>query len=103
MKLAISALAAVGLASSAMFVTAPALAAACAPRDALAEDLAINYNEESQGTGVASDGSLFEIFISQAGTWSLLITNGGKISCIVAAGDTWLAKAGLAPEAKLEP
>jgi hypothetical protein len=77
-------------------------AAACAPRDEFARHLATNYNEESQGVGVTNDGSLFEIFASSGGTWSLLITNGRKISCIVAAGDMWVAKPSLGPEAKLE-
>ena len=50
---------------------------------------------------MATDGSLFEIFTSDKGTWSLLITNGQKVSCIVAAGDMWLAKPVLGPEASV--
>jgi hypothetical protein len=102
MKLPVSILTAAALSASAVIATPPALAAACAPRDEFAKHLASNYNEKSQGVGVTTDGSLFEIFASDAGTWSLLITNGKKISCIVAGGDMWVTKPDLGPEARLQ-
>jgi hypothetical protein len=94
-------IAVLGLASAMVFTASPASAAACAPRDQFARHLDTNYQEQSQGLGVASDGSLFEIFTSDKGTWSLLITNGQKVSCIVAAGDMWVAKPLLGPEASV--
>jgi hypothetical protein len=100
MKLPVILLAAI--AGSTVIAPSPASAAACAPRDEFAKHLGMNYNEESQGVGVTNDGSLFEIFASATGTWSLLITNGRKISCIVAAGDMWVGDRALGPEAKLE-
>jgi hypothetical protein len=78
-----------------------ALAAACAPHADFAKHLQMNYKEQIEGIGVANDGSLFQIFTSENGSWSLLITNGQKISCIVAAGDMWVSKPVLGPEAKL--
>jgi hypothetical protein len=103
MKLAVSLVAAITVSGAMMIAATPVFAeAACAPRDEFARHLATNYKEESQGVGVTGDGSLFEIFASEAGTWSLLITNGKKISCIVAAGDMWVSKPTLGPEAKLE-
>ena len=54
------------------------------------------------GVGVATDGSLFEIFVSDKGTWSLLITNGKKISCIVAAGDMCVPYPALGAEARMQ-
>jgi hypothetical protein len=51
---------------------------------------------------VANDGSLFEIFVSDKGTWSLLITNGKKISCIVAAGEMWVPSPALGAEAHIQ-
>lgn len=101
MKMATSFIAVLGLASAMVFAASPASAAACAPRDQFARHLDTNYQEQSQGLGVATDGSLFEIFTSDKGTWSLLITNGQKVSCIVAAGDMWLAKPVLGPEASV--
>jgi hypothetical protein len=101
MKMVTSFIAVLGLASAMVFAASPASAAACAPRDQFARHLDTNYQEKSQGLGVATDGSLFEIFTSDKGTWSLLITNGQKVSCIVAAGDMWLAKPVLGPEARV--
>ena len=101
MKMMTSAVAGLCLAGATAFVTSPALAEACAPRSEFAQHLAINYQEKSEGIGVANDGSLFEIFTSDRGTWSLLITDGRKISCIVAAGDMWVAKPMLGPEASI--
>lgn len=102
MKLPVIILAATAATGSAVIATSPVIAAACAPRDEFAKHLATNYREESQGIGVTNDGSLFEVFASDNGSWSLLITNGRKISCIVAAGEMWVGKRALVPEAKLE-
>jgi hypothetical protein len=102
MKLDLSAVAVLAAIASIAVGAPPALAAACAPEGEFAEHLATNYKEHIQGVGVTNDGSLFQIFTSENGSWSLLITNGEKISCIVAAGDMWVSKPALGPEAKLQ-
>ena len=102
MKLPLSVFAAAACSVLAPIAASTAFAGACASRDEFARHLSANYSEESQSIGVATDGSLFEIFASDTGTWSLLITNGKKISCIIAAGDTWVTRPALGPEAKLE-
>jgi hypothetical protein len=101
MKTLAFAFAGLGLAGATALGTSPALADACAPHDEFSQHLEANYQEQSKGVGVANDGSLFEIFISENGTWSLLITDGSKISCMVAAGDMWVAKPALGPEASV--
>jgi hypothetical protein len=93
---------AVCLAGSLAFLSAPALANACAPHDDFSKHLETNYQEKVGGVGVANDGSLFEIFVSDKGTWSLLITNGKKISCIVAAGEMWVPSPALGAEARIQ-
>lgn len=90
------------MAGSLACLNAPALANACAPHDDFSKHLRTNYQEKVGGIGVANDGSLFEIFISDNGTWSLLITNGKKISCIVAAGEMWVPSPALGAEARAE-
>jgi hypothetical protein len=103
MKLAVSLVPAATVSGAIVIAATPAFAeAACAPRDEFARHLATNYKEESQGVGVTSDGFLFGVFASEAGTWSLLVTNGRKVSCIFAAGDMWVSRPRLGPEAKLE-
>ena len=90
------------MAGSLACLTAPALSNACAPHDDFSKHLQTNYQEKVDGIGVANDGSLFEIFVSDKGTWSLLITNGKKISCIVAAGEMWVPGSALGAEARAE-
>jgi hypothetical protein len=90
------------MAGSLAFLTAPVLANACAPHDDFSKHLEMNYQEKVGGVGVANDGSLFEIFVSDKGTWSLLITNGKKISCIVAAGEMWVPSSALGAEARVQ-
>jgi hypothetical protein len=101
MNILTSTIAGLGLAGAMALGTSAAFAGACAPHDEFSRHLEVNYQEQSEGVGVANDGSLFEIFTSENGTWSLLITNGKKISCIVAAGDMWVAKPALGPEASI--
>jgi hypothetical protein len=101
MKVLTSTVAALGCSGVMVAMAASAHAGACAPRDEFAKHLETNYQEMAQGIGVASDGSMLEIFASRNGTWSLLITSGRKISCIIAAGDMWIAKPSLGPEAAL--
>jgi hypothetical protein len=45
---------------------------------------------------------MFEIFVSDKGTWSLLITDGKKISCIAAAGEMWVPSPALGAEARIQ-
>jgi hypothetical protein len=101
MKTLASIIAALGSTGAMALMVSPAYAAACAPHDEFSRHLEMNYQEKSDGIGVANDGSLFEIFTSDKGTWSLLITNGRKISCIVAAGDMWVGNPALGPEASM--
>jgi hypothetical protein len=96
-----SAIGGLGLAVTMALGSSPTSAGACAPHDEFSRHRETNYQEQSGGVGVANDGSLFEIFTSENGTWSLLITDGRKISCIVAAGDMWVAKPALGPEASI--
>jgi hypothetical protein len=90
------------VAGSLACLNAPALANACAPHEDFSKHLQTNYQEKVGGIGVANDGSLFEIFVSEKGTWSLLITNGKKISCIVAAGEMWMPSPALGAEARVQ-
>ena len=47
------------------------------------------YNEQPVGMGLSVDGHLVEIFSSANGSWTILVTQPGGISCFVAAGEDW--------------
>lgn len=61
----------------------------CAPRDALAAVLAEDFQERMDWVGVSSVGTLFELYVSKSGTWTIIVSTADGMSCIVAAGDYW--------------
>ncbi len=48
-----------------------------------------NYEEQPVGMGLSTDGGLIEIYSSENGTWTILITRPSGVACLVAAGDSW--------------
>ena len=73
-------------------LVAPSLAnaqASCGPRDQLVKLLADRYKEDPVGIGLAQPGEVLEVFASQAGTWSMVMTMPDGKSCLIAAGNNW--------------
>jgi hypothetical protein len=73
-------------------LVAPSLAhaqASCGPRDQLVKLLADQYKEDPVGIGLAQPGQVLEVFASQAGTWSMVMTMPDGKSCLIAAGNNW--------------
>jgi hypothetical protein len=66
-----------------------ATAAPCAPHDEVAGLLAKNHQEKQQAIGLTGNGQLLEIFVSQAGTWTAVVSTPSGQSCITAAGEGW--------------
>lgn len=66
-----------------------AQAAVCGSRDAIQKILSDRYQESSRGLGLVSDNGVVELYISDAGTWSILMTTIRGSTCIIAAGHTW--------------
>ena len=54
----------------------------CAPRDVVTKGLADQFQEVQAARGPLDDRHIMELFISPAGSWTILITNDQKISCI---------------------
>ncbi|MEO1564124.1 MAG: hypothetical protein AAFR98_11870 [Pseudomonadota bacterium] len=61
----------------------------CLPRDVALEHLAADYAESRQSVALAADGSLIEVFASEAGTWTLTRTQPGGPMCLLAAGESY--------------
>lgn len=66
-------------------IAAPVMAQQCAPYEQARAALADRYGEERQSYGV-SQGNLVEVYASDAGTWTILVTNAEGLSCIAASG-----------------
>ena len=64
--------------------------AVCAPHAEVAERLDSNYSEAPAAIGLASNGSIIELFSTVDGsTWTLIMTTPDGTSCTMAAGQAW--------------
>jgi hypothetical protein len=77
-------------------VPGAAQAALCGNRNAIVDTLKTKYNESRQAIGVAGTDSVVELYISEAGTWTMLVTSPNGRTCIMAAGHSWDGKPTLA-------
>ncbi|MGI9482043.1 MAG: hypothetical protein ACR2OR_06770 [Hyphomicrobiales bacterium] len=63
--------------------------AACAPHGAVIKSLSGKYNETRKAYGLAGGKQMLEIFVSEKGTWTVVVTNLEGIACVIAVGDSW--------------
>ena len=65
-------------------------APACGERAKFTKHLDAKYKEQPRALGVSQTGkALFEVYVSQEGSWTLLMTTSKGASCIMAAGHSW--------------
>lgn len=69
--------------------TQGAKAAVCSERKKFTSFLTKTYKEQQKAVGLVSDTGLMEIYVSEEGTWSIIMTGRKGISCLIAAGDNW--------------
>ena len=77
---------------SALIALAPVTSHAstqCAPHDAAVVHLADKFKETRRMVGLDANGNMFEIFASDNGTWSAVLTTPDGISCMVGSGDNY--------------
>ena len=78
-----------------VFFTAPAQAVSfqlvgqCWPRGELVTYLDKSHSEHPVSIGMERGGSVIEVFLSDAGTFSIVMTRPDGNSCLLAAGDDW--------------
>ena len=61
----------------------------CAPLSVMAEELGIEFGEARHAAGLSTQGTLFQVFMSEAGTWTLVISAPDGHACALAAGTNW--------------
>ncbi|WP_136623605.1 hypothetical protein [Bradyrhizobium centrolobii] len=71
----------------------------CASRPDFVALLKDNFGEVVMAQGLSSSGHLVEVFVSPAGTWTILLSRADGLSCIVDAGDPWLTSASRSSDA----
>lgn len=63
---------------------------ACSLRTSVIERLETQFSESLKAIGLRSSQSIVEVWVSDAsGTWTILVTDGHGISCVIAAGTNW--------------
>ena len=58
----------------------------CGPHGAVVAGLAERYGETRQAVAVGSGGALVEIFASETGSWTVVVTQPNGLACLVADG-----------------
>lgn len=77
-------------AMAAPFAAAPAGAQAlCGDRDEIVSRLETGYKESASALGIAGTGGVVELYTSEKGSWTLLLTQPNGVSCLLAAGESW--------------
>jgi hypothetical protein len=61
----------------------------CLPHDSVDLKLNQDYGEKLIGQGISSDGTLVEIFMAPAGSFTVIKTSPEGTSCVVDFGDGW--------------
>ena len=84
-----SLLTAVGFVAIILTASASPAQTICGQHADVTKKLETSYKEQPVGMGLSTDGGLIEIYSSEKGTWTILVTRPGGITCLVAAGDSW--------------
>ena len=61
----------------------------CTKRTALVKALHNKYEEQRRGMGIASKTGVVEFYMSDKGTWTVVMSMPNGMSCIIAAGRDW--------------
>ncbi len=74
---------------------------ACGARNEFVQSLEKGFAETPISVGLGSNGSVIEVFSSDTGTFSILMTSPNGLSCFLIAGDRWEDKLRSVPPTSL--
>ncbi len=61
----------------------------CAERTNVVDTLDSQYKESPRAIGLVSKEAVLEVFVSDSGTWTVVVTDPQGVSCVLAAGQSW--------------
>jgi hypothetical protein len=61
----------------------------CAARTNIVNTLDSQYKESPRAIGLVSKEAVLEVFVSDSGTWTVVVTDPQGLSCVLAAGQSW--------------
>ncbi len=91
MKTLIRALVILGFVGATLSSTGPASAQqTCVTHKAATKQLEEKFDERVVGRGLANAGkAMFELFVSEKGSWTVVVSEPNGRSCILASGESW--------------
>ena len=91
MKPSIQAMSAIVVVLASLFSNQPANAQqACAPHKKTSHQLEELFDEQVVGRGLAPGGkAMFKLFVSESGSWTVVVSDTRGQSCVVASGESW--------------
>ncbi len=91
MKTLYRALAILGFVGAMLSSTGPASAQqACVTHESAAKQLEKQFDEMVVGRGLGNSGkAMFELFLSEKGSWTVVVSEPSGRSCILASGESW--------------
>ena len=66
-----------------------AQAALCLHHKEIVQQLSTKFKEKRRAFGLINSRRMMEVYVSKAGTWTMVVTTANKISCVVATGESW--------------
>ena len=61
----------------------------CGDRTKIIDRLKNVYSEEPVSIGVTVNGAIIEVYVSEEGTFTVLVTNPNGSSCLISSGENW--------------
>lgn len=61
----------------------------CGQRASIIDGLTKKYKEMPNAFGISGEKTLVELFTSESGSWTMLMTRPGGVTCIMAVGQSW--------------
>jgi hypothetical protein len=68
----------------------PATAGPCGRREQIVKDITATFREKRAAIALLLTGDVLEVFVSPAGTWTIVVSKASGLACIVAAGEIWV-------------
>ena len=61
----------------------------CGQRDEIVSRLKSGYQEYNSARGISTNGGLVELYTSEKGTWTLMLSQPNGVSCLIGTGENW--------------
>ena len=65
------------------------VATICGKRADILTGFANTFHEERSAIDIVDEGSLIEVLVSPSGSWTMVVTKPGGLTCIIGSGRDW--------------